>query len=219
MKKSPVSSLEKGNVLFLILVIVAIFSCLFMLLSQHDMTTRVPNLQKDNISSTSTIQYAKSIEKGVKRLKKNNVTLDQIQFYAPIDTKFNQDDIDTKIQLFHPDGGGVTYYPVDRDAVEKVTKTLGEYQNGNWHFFKINIKGIGSDKPVLIALLYRVKQDVCENINQQLNGYKKIPVVAATSGKIIQGDFVLAGDGIDNVASQCIKADDHFLYYHMLAAQ
>jgi hypothetical protein len=217
MEKSLSSSMEKGNVLFLILVIVAIFSILFYLLSQHEASTPVPNLEKDNISSTSAIQYAKSIEKGVKRLLSHDVKLDQIQFYAPIDERFNQPDIDTKIQLFHPDGGGVTYYPVDRDAVEKVTKKLAENQNGNWHFFKTGIKDIGDDKPVLIALLYRVKLDVCQNINQQLNGNKTIPVIAGTSGTIIKGDLSLSGAGIDKVSSQCIKADDHYLYYRVLA--
>lgn len=219
--RKPAKPSENGNVLVLILVILLVFAGLFFLVSQRDNHVRVPNFQKDSISTISAVQYSVAMEQGVKRLQDKKIPLDQIQFYAPIDEHFNEnaDEDGARLQLFHPEGGAVVYYPIDHDAVEKLTKTLGEYQNGNWHFVMIRIKGIGGDEPELVAMLYRVKQDICEKINRQLIGKQDIPVVHADSTKIFKGVYRLDGDGINGVPSQCIKADDRYIYYHVLAAQ
>ena len=219
--KKPHKPGQNGNVLVLILFILAVFSALFFLISQRDNVMRVPNFQKDSISSISALQYAAGIEQGIKRMLGKKIKPDQIQFYAPIDGQFNKKSEGDKAQyqLFHPEGGRVAYYPVDRDAVEKVTKVLGQNQNGNWHYFMIRIKGIGTDEPELVAMLYRVKKDICKNINQQLLGNDNIPVVYAPSEKIFRGIYRLDGEGINGVSAQCIKAEDRYLYYRVLAVQ
>jgi hypothetical protein len=212
---------QNGNVLVLILFILVTFSILFFLLTQRDTITRVPNFQKESISSISAVQYAAGVEQGVKRMLGKKIPVDKIEFFAPIDEHFDEktQGDNAKYQLFHPDGGRVAYYPVDRDAVEKVTKVVGQNQNGNWHYFMVRIKGVGSDEPELVAMLYRVKKDICKSINKQLLGNENIPVVHAASEKIFRGAYRLDGEGIDGVASQCVKAEDRYLYYRVLAVQ
>ena len=81
------------------------------------------------------------------------------------------------------------------------------------------IKGVGSPEPELLAMLYRVKQGICENLNDQLIGTKDIPVIHASSDKIFKGKYRLDGEGVNGVTSLCVKADDHYVFYHVLAVQ
>lgn len=217
------SSAEKqsGNVLFLILLAVFLIAAGSFFIMRNDKNPRA-NHHKNEISTTAIMQYSAALSKGVHYMIDNGTRMDDIEYYPPIDPNFTElaESDKAKNLLFHPQGGGVTYYPVDRDAVEKVTRNVSGYQNGNWHFKKLRIKGVGTSKKELVVLLYRVKPDVCENINHELTGLKKIPVIKAKAERFIKGYTRLDGPGIEGVNNGCFRtSDDRHIFYSVILAR
>lgn len=212
---------ESGNVLFLILLIVAVVAVISYVVTQGGSGHPRPNHNKGAISSASVMQYAKSIKKGVKRLTDKGVALNDIEFYAPIDSHFTEmaETETSKTLLFHPDGGGVTYFPVDSDDVEKRIRSLRRHQNGNWYFSHVKVRRVGTYRKEIVAILDYVKKDTCSEINQEITGNADIPQVDISSDDIIESKRRLKGARIDGQPSFCVKTLDHYLFYSVLAQQ
>ena len=217
------SSAEKqsGNVLFVVLLCVALIAGFSCFMARDDKNPRA-NYDKNDISSLTVMQYSASIGRGIHRMLDKGIALKEIEFYPPIDSSFTDiaETDKAKNLLFHPEGGGVTYYPVDRDAVEKVTRNVSQNQNGNWHFKMLRVKNVGTSKKEMTVLLYRVKPDICKNINLALNGNETIPVIKATGEKFIKGHTRLDGPGFDGVTNTCFRtSDDRHVFYSVLLAR
>lgn len=212
---------QNGHILFVILAVIFIgLAGAYFLV--HDTTHPQANHERNDISSIAVMQYTASIGRGIHRMMAKGIPLDEIEFYAPIDQHFTDiaESDEAKKLLFHPDGGGVTYFPVDRDAVEKVTRYVGKTQNGNWHFMKLPVKSVGTDMPEMIALLYRVKPDICANINLELIGNTTIPTFPVSGEEFIKGQTPLDGPGIDGVNNLCFRTSDgRHVFYSVLLAQ
>lgn len=212
------SEKQSGNVLFLILFLIVAVSVGAYYVTRSEKNNS-PNYDKKSISVTSLLQYTQGIQKGVNRLLEKGVKWEHIDYHAPIDPEFTelaQSDKSAQL-LFHPDGGGVTYYPVDRDAVEKVTRQVSRNQNGNWHFLKLRVKGIATSKKELALILYRVKPDVCAMINEELHGSNTIPVITSSAKNFFRGHTRLDGEGLTGKSAACfVTSDNRYLFYTVL---
>ena len=155
---------ERGNVLFLILIAVALFAALSYAVTQ---STRSGGGSADReqalLSGASMTQYPAALRTSLIRMILGGITPAQLEFNPPSDFGALTD---TTQGVFHPDGGGAVYQRGSADLM------AGNVQ-GTWFFnaeyivpdIGINTAVTGND---VIAFLPNVSQSVCESINAEL---------------------------------------------------
>lgn len=212
---------ESGNALFLILIAVVLFAALSYAITQSNRGGGAPNRETNLISSTTVTQYSSAIRTGVTRMILRNTDPMDITFEAPTEAAFTSLTVNaTRNNLFHPDGGGVSYSQVDINTVNNVVLNQTINQNGNWNFVEAAVAGIGTAANDLVAMLDDIKRPICERINDQINGVPDVPEIASASTAILaQGNALLTGVGVNGKPFLCIKSSDNYIYYHIIAEQ
>lgn len=213
---------EAGNALFLILIAVVLFAALAYAITQFSGKSG-NGREQGPLASTGVTQYSSAIRTGVTRMLLRDIPIDEIDFTMPPEGGFQGlSDEQARKMVFHPAGGGVSYAPIDPSIVSTVltsSESFNSKQNGNWHFVRIKVMGIGTDASELVAALDDVKQSVCLGINRQITGSKTIPVINGSSHDILNGTVPLTDFLIDGQPFLCIKSKDSYIYYHVLAEQ
>ncbi len=151
---------ESGNVLFLILIAVALFAALSYAVTQ---STRSgggsTENEKNALSSASLAQYPAALRTSVVRMILNGTPVSALEFNSPSDFSLSSDN---GTLVFHPSGGGGVYQ----------TATDVAPQDGNWYFngnFEIPELGIdGNSGNDIIAFLPGVSSSLCIKINDEL---------------------------------------------------
>ena len=167
--------LNRGNVLFLILLAVALFAALSYAVTQssrsggNDISDEQAAIQAAEI-----IQWATSVEVAVQRLRLARSLKDnELDFYTTERTMrdgqvFTYDNFDcseVSCQVFHPDGGGVSFQTFESAAIEQPTNTM---RHGHSEVLIVNVAGVGSSlNDVALNVLY-LKAAVCRAINKKL---------------------------------------------------
>ena len=171
--KQQMRSKESGNVLFLILIAVALFAALSYAVTS---STRSSGSSSSNettlISSAQVTQYPAGVRTAVVRMILGGATIDTLEFNPP--STFGSLFVDTLGRrsrgVFHPDGGGATYTvpPADQTSTG----------NESWQFnadVQIQNVGItnapataGGDANELVAWLCNPTLALCQKINRQL---------------------------------------------------
>ena len=156
---------ERGNVLFMILIAVALIGLLTAAISQTGRPDGA-NIDKETlILRASEVQrYASELERAVTFIMQNGVSESDIRFAhynAHSDYGDLGADTDKTDQVFDREGGGANY----RDPPEGVN------DGSAWAFYGgTHIPGMGrSDRAELVAVLPHVTQDFCDKMNA-LNG-------------------------------------------------
>lgn len=166
---------EQGNVLFLILIAVALFAALSYAVTQ---STRSgggdAGRETSLVNSAQITQYPASVKTAITRMIISlNHAPAELEFNAPSDFA----NLDSVTQgVFHPSGGGATYSLAPNSVMTSGTP-------GTWHFNGNNeIVGIGTDATTadIIAFLPGVSQQICERIHTQL-GLGAVPDLTADS--------------------------------------
>jgi hypothetical protein len=159
---------ESGNVLFLILIAVALFAALSYAVTQ---STRSGSGDASGetalINSAQLAQYPAGVRTSVVRMVIGGVSPDQLLFDPPSEfTNLNASNL--AFSVFHPSGGGAVFQNAPKDLIEGSA-------TGEWVFSAAyQISGIGlTDNGVgaaneIIAFLPGVTQGVCRRLNEQL---------------------------------------------------
>ena len=220
---------ESGNVLFLILIAVALFAALSYAVTQSSRSGGSGTDEESNLINSSVMtQYPAALRTAILRMSiSGGVDATLIEFNPPSDSDNCQDfgaDDEHRHCLFSPDGGGATY------------------QEG-WVFNRNNqIDGIGStttaeapdaENADLIAF-FQTSQGICEKVHDEL-GLGAIPtetgidvttqqVNSDGSGSGLEG-FTQAstigvqassGEVLEGQPFGCFLQGDYY-YYHTLA--
>ena len=178
---------QQGNVLFLILIAVALFAALSYAVTQ---STRSgggdASNEKSLVSSAAMTQYPAAIKTSILRMTvSNGVDLANLNFVKPADsTNYNAlvptatatsstaPELRTTNAVFHPEGGGATYSNAPKDSVTTGT--------GAWVFNGRNeVRNIGTTVAAsataatastadYIALLDNVTKGICDKVHDQL---------------------------------------------------
>lgn len=169
---------ESGNVLFLILIAVALFAALSYAVTQ---STRSgggdANSETNLISSAQITQYPASVRTSIIRMiVSSGVTTGELRFNAPSDFAAGCGDAAAQaLCVFHPNGGNATYTTAPPEVME-------DNAQGEWTFngdFEILNVGITTDDDAagqeVIAFLPGIKQAVCSRINEELGLGTAIP--------------------------------------------
>ncbi len=157
---------ERGNVLFLILIAVALFAALSYAVTQSTRSGGGSTEREQALLGSSTMtQYPTALRTSVIRMILGGVGVEQIFFNPPSD--FTGQPTDQLV--FHPAGGGATFQQSAADVMVGSSQGTWFY-NANFEVPEIGITddagGSGAD---LIAFLPGVNAAVCQRVNDELN--------------------------------------------------
>ncbi len=153
---------ENGNVLFLILIAVALFAALSYAVTQSTRSgTGATDREQSLLGSATITQYPNSLRTAIIRMTLSGLDVRLLAFNAPGDFA----GVSVARLVFHPDGGGATYQQSPADVMSAAV-------SANWsHNLNLAVPGLGSDNAGgndLIAFLPGVNQITCERINSEL---------------------------------------------------
>lgn len=231
MKPHPSAALsQRGNVLFLILIAVALFAALAYVMSQ---SMRAGGSGDQNeawmVQSSQITQYPVSVANSIQKMIIANTDVQAIEFNPP--AAF--DDLSNpKLGVFHPDGGAATYASAGIEAME------GGVQ-GTWYFnADFEIVGVGADAANnfegndIIAFLPGITNGVCDQVNKRFGITGDIDAaagIAAAATAMMDNDYsipsteqILGGadtPALKGKAFGCVKSNGQNIYYHTIMAR
>lgn len=172
MNKKAMMNNEQGNVLFLILIAVALFAALSYAVTSSTRSGGGDASSETNLISSAQIsQYPASINTAIMRMVIGGTSVSDIRFNRP--SEFDDLDADT-IGVFHPSGGGATYIPAPSDIM--VDGLPGDWTfNGDLEVPEIGVTGAGGND--IIAFLVGLKSAICSRINEKHGLPTTIPVL------------------------------------------
>lgn len=182
---------ESGNVLFLILIAVALFAALSYAVTQSTRSgAGDTNSETNLISSAQLTQYPAGIRTSVVRMLIAGIAVEELLFNTPSDftlTEFTQTnatgDSFRARGVFHPQGGNATYQYAPGDVLSVPPSPVAGYQSGRWYYNAVmQIQNIGLTDGTnvssdVVAWLPYVSDGVCRRLNEEL-GIDGIPVEA-----------------------------------------
>lgn len=180
---------ERGNLLFIILIAIALLGALTVAIQSTSRPDGNNIDREDLVIRTSEVQrYASELERAVMFIMQNGKSEIDIRFAHP---KAHSDygdlsaDTDPSDQVFHREGGGATF----RAAPDGIN------DGSAWEFYGgTTIPGVGSIRDDLVAVLPNVSQEFCARIND-LNGQASLPIDngSGNPGGISPGGCVAIG--------------------------
>jgi hypothetical protein len=153
---------QSGNVLFLILIAVALFAALSYAVTQ---STRSGGGSTDReqalLGSAALTQYPTSLRTSVIRMILGGIDVRQLAFNGP--AAFGS--VSTRRLVFHPDGGGAVFQQAPADVMAAAAAASWTH-NAQLAVPQVGRDGTGGND--LIAFIAGVTQGTCERINEEL---------------------------------------------------
>lgn len=234
---SKTNDTQRGNVLFLILIAVALFAALSYSVTQSMRGGGDAGDETTRINITPLINYAVSVRSSVLKMLIEGSDINLLEFNPP--AEFANCTAGFRRCVFHPSGGQGTHTEGNPDAMNNGLP-------GEWVFNGANeINNLGTSNGVdasspatadLIAFLPGIKQEVCLKINQEQN-INLIPIEAgiefsSASGMVnpngatdtsITGAGATLGlptgtnvDQLDGKAYGCFEQGGAYVFFHSL---
>lgn len=153
---------EKGNVLFLILIAVALFAALSYAVTQSTRSgSGTADKEKSLLSSSAMTQHPTAMRTSLIRMVLAGVDVTDIVFDSPSNFGGVSDLTEA---VFHPTGGGAVFQAAPADVMSGTSQGTWFY-NGNWDIPFIGIDGAGGND--VIAFLPGITETVCRSINEE----------------------------------------------------
>lgn len=173
---------EKGNVLFIILITIALFGALSFAVS-HMMRGGDPSAvmsEKDGLFAAEIIEKARQFRQATQEMRMNNgCAVENISFEHPLLSGYEHTPAAPELcHLFHPSSGGVNYSRPPADWLDKSQSARNGY--GHWFFtgescvFGVGTGGSdcatanGNSDSELIAVMPWITLSICKEINAAL---------------------------------------------------
>lgn len=155
---------EKGNVLFLILIAVALFAALSYAVTQ---STRSgggsTEREKAILSSASMTQGPTAMRTALIRMVLGGVDVADLLFNTPANFSAASEN---SLLVFHPAGGGAVYQLAPADLMTGSNQGLWFY-NANFDIPEIGTDGVGGND--IIAFLPGITLSVCRQVNEEFS--------------------------------------------------
>ena len=193
---------EKGNVLFLILIAVALFAALSYVVTQSTRSGGGSTEREKNIlSSAQMTQYPTALRTSILRMVLAGVAIENVRFDAPASTgPFTTTSVSQLV--FHPQGGGATFQEAPAELSSTGNSSLGWTYNAEVEVPGIGVDGSGGND--VIAFLPGVSDGVCRQVNEEL-GIDPTALAPAACG-----DNIPQVTGIDNDVDMMM--DDGYVF-------
>ncbi|MAQ71905.1 MAG: hypothetical protein CL565_06895 [Alphaproteobacteria bacterium] len=225
---------EQGNVLFLILIAVALFAALSYAVSSSQSDGQNADQEKSTIAASTLVQEITLIKNTIQRMKiLNNCTDEDITFVYDNDLDGDLDSDDkywnlnlpsTECYLFHPDGGNLRF-PIVDDNIGTGSEII--FTGFNW------VDNVGTPASDLIAITTNITRAACDQINRELgapttNG-EPVEEGSNVESSTFFGAYIQATgiDGMDGAYDGCFNGTnfggtavgDAYFYYSVLIAR
>ena len=178
---APAPHRERGNVLFLILIAVALFAALGFavsnILSSGNPTTIAS--EQARVYANEIIDHGRTIRQSIQNLRISNGCSQEeisVQFDSDSDGDYNDNDenyhnpnspTDLSCHVFHLDGGGINYYSPNDLLLATDVGTPALYDE--WYITgAINAGGVGTGVNELVLFFPYIKRSICIEINEAL---------------------------------------------------
>jgi hypothetical protein len=165
MKQQQTRTNEQGNVLFLILIAVALFAALSYAVTQ---STRSGGGSADRetsiLNSAAMTQYPASLRTSLVRMILAGTSVDALEFNPP--SEFGSL-TSNAVGVFHPLGGGGVFQSAQSDLMANGNQGTWVF-NANFNVPQIGLSSVGDGNDV-IAFLSGVSTSICERINTEFN--------------------------------------------------
>lgn len=162
---------QEGNVLFLILIAVALFAALSYAVTQSSRGGNNASKETNILNSAQITQYPTQVRTAVLRMMIDGNDPANIMFNTPADFNTLSTDGTTRLGVFHPRGGEAVY---QQPASGLVNTTVNSDQrwffNGNFEIGNIGLPGTGE----IIAFLPGISSAMCTKLNEEY-GITDIP--------------------------------------------
>ena len=217
---------QSGNVLFLILISVALFAALSYVVTNSTRGGGGSSAkERAQLYAGEILSYTTTIKTAVNRIMLSGCRSDQLDFHTAAYTR--NDGVtanntpnanapsDGSCAVFEPTGGNVTPYIVSTDGLDLNNPGIGnpsDYRAGTPAFRVINIAGVGTSVPAtpaldsndLVMLVNHLNRDTCMAINDLLkidnpNNDAPAQVHVGSGGQYTNGSF--AGTMVDTTFS------------------
>lgn len=214
----------RGNVLFLILLAVALFAALSYAVTQSSRSGG-NDISKENIrlAFAEVQQFETSIISAIQRLRlSNGCTLNQISFDNDVQSYLNSNaPDDNSCHIFHPSGGNIAYRDppevIFPDAAADFWRTTYSF-NGDVH-----LENVGTTNSELVMGFELRSQEICDTINDTLHNDTSIPSVnycfVEYNGAFDRGHAGCLGTVVWNVGgwrSGCVTGNSQYYYFTAL---
>lgn len=228
---------EKGNVLFLILIAVALFAALSYAVTQSTRSGGGDASKETNlVNAAGLTQYPASIKTSITRmLVSSGVTADDLLFDLPPFTDLTTTTLQAR-GVFYPGttsggGGGATYNPAPANVMANNSPGTW-YFNGENQVVNIGTGGaLSASNADVIAFLPGVSLSVCQSIHQRLGLSTTIIDLSAsallistnmdfTDQNIDAGGATITGANLDGQPQGCFISNAGppavYTYYHVI---
>lgn len=184
---------EQGNVLFLILIAVALFAALSYAVTQ---STRSgggsADKEKAVLSGASMTQYPASLRTTLIRMVLSGTGVESMRFNPP--SELPGSNSDKTLYVFESDGGSALYIDAPAELMNNSTKGTWFF-NTNWALPQIGTNAANQDGNEVIAFLPGIKSSVCKEVNKQFSinttncaVFNSIPTLLTTSDETLIND-------------------------------
>ena len=224
---------ERGNVLFLVLIVAALFAALSYAVTQSsDGSGSSIDYERNEILASDILKYAKTLERGVSTILNNGHSENDISFAHDDLAGYGTYGDSPETEVFNPLGGGVTL------------RTFPQATADDWIFSGGNVvREVGSFEEWgscdstcadLVVLLPNVSEELCMQINDLLgvdnpsdappleqNSFNTTPF---NDGTFAKGNLIgdnNATDPFRGTKTACFESDMRggYWFYHVLYAR
>lgn len=162
---------QRGNVLFLILIAVALFGALSYAVVKSSSGGGDASVEKAGLKAAQLIQYGDQVAYAVMKIRTiGGYSKSQVSFENN-GTIVNPNCSEDTCRVFHPNGGGAHYWELSEDWRGRHGIWVPPWR---WNFSKNNqFQDVGTNCAAAscndVALLYRgIQREVCLEVNEQL---------------------------------------------------
>jgi len=219
---------ERGNVLFLILIAVALFAALSYAVTQSTRSGGGDASRETNlVNAAGVTQYPAAIKTAITRMVVSNGTdPDSLLFNPPSSFTAFTTTYPATNGVFHPTGGGATF--VDAPASVMQSNAPGTwYFNGENQVTNIGTSGtLSASTADVIAFLPGVKKAVCDSIHGKLGmsttyvtltGININTNMDVADPNIDAGGGTITGANLDGQPQGCfMQPANTYIYYHVI---
>ncbi len=174
-------NLERGNVLFLILIAVALFAALSYAVTQSSRSGGGDATDETNaVNAASITQYPTGVRTAILRMTIDGTDVTTIEFNDP--TTFGDCANAGEACVFHPSGGSATY----QNAPSSAMRAGGTNTAGTWYYnSNLSITDVGTATSEFAAILPDITQGLCQELNDRYN-ITGVPTLAATASSLTE---------------------------------
>lgn len=219
---------ETGNVLFIILIAVALLAALSFAITQSSQSggSGTINRERASLIASEILSTSNIIAETVTKLRLSGCTENQISFDTPKLTGYSNASApgDNSCNVFHINGGGLNYQPLNPEAANGAFST--------WYFTSdFEIQDIGTtdgsdDSNELLIYTARINETTCAELNRLTLASSDIPTLTIP---FVPSQFTgaysyrmtLSDANIDGQRAACVfdTASNSYNFYRVLLAR